>query len=411
MDNQVFTESHISNMNSFALRLSVFYGFVFLIVGIMLPFFPLWLKWKELQEFEISVILAAPLFVRLIFTPTISFLADRSGNHRLVVILLCWGTLLTISTMFVLNGFTPILLVSILFSLFWMTVMPLTETIAMTGVRREGLDYGRMRLWGSLTFILISIAGGYIIKLYGPAAIPWMFVVVTSMVVVVAYWLPREQKSETTDARQVSVRDIFTLAFNPVFLIFLIGASLIQATHSLYYSFGSVHWESQGISTDLVGILWAIGVIAETVLFAFSARVIQVCGGIWLLLIAGIAGVFRWTVMAFDPGVELLFGLQVLHALTFGAGHLGAIYLVGMMMPERYSATAQGLYAALSSGFVMGIGILSTGPLYEAFKGQAYLVMSVLGALSVICIIIVSRWWDGQVLEDPADQEEHPVTV
>ncbi len=398
-------------MNGFALRMSVFYGIVFLIVGVMLPFFPLWLKWKELQEFEISVILAAPLFVRLIFTPTISFLADRSGNHRMVVILLCWGTLLTISTMFVLDGFTPILLVSILFSLFWMTVMPLTETIAMVGVRTQGLDYGRMRLWGSLSFILVSIAGGYIIKKYGPAAIPWMFVIVSTLVVMVAYYLPKSEKKAEEGKEQVSAKDILRLSLNPVFIIFLIGASLIQATHSLYYSFGSVHWETQGISTDIVGILWAIGVIAETVLFAFSARVIQFCGGIGLLLIAGGAAVLRWSVMAFDPSVEVLYGLQALHALTFGAGHLGAIYLVGIMMPERYSATAQGLYAALSSGFVMGLGILSTGPLYEAFKGQAYFVMSLLGVLSIVCIVIVSRLWDGQVLKDPASRDERPVTV
>ncbi|MGH1353060.1 MAG: MFS transporter [Methyloligellaceae bacterium] len=385
-------------MNKFMLVLSIFYGAIFIHVGFFMPFFSVWLESIKLNSLEISIILATPLFMRVIFTPIISFISDRSGNHVRTIQFLAWGTLFSLSLLFVANGFLQILIISAIFSIFWTSVMPLAEAIAMKGVRNEGLDYGRMRLWGSLTFICASSFGGIILAKYGPSSALWLFAIAALTVLCASYTLssvsPGNGNGEQSSAEPVQVKHLFEICRSPVFLFFLIGASTIQASHAVLYGFGSIHWKAQGISEGVIGVLWAIGVIAETVLFAFSSRVVGIVGAANLLLLGAGAGVIRWTIMAFDPSMAVLFPLQVLHGLTFGAGHLGAIILIGNLVPERYSATAQGLYAALSMGFIMGLAMLASGPLYDLLSGGAYLPMAGVSLLSLITLVIFIRLWD-----------------
>ncbi len=387
-------------MNKFMFVLSVFYGAIFIHVGFFMPFFSVWLKSTKLESLEISIILATPLFMRVVFTPLISFISDRSGNHARTIQFLAWGTLFSLSLLFITKGFFQILIVSAIFSIFWTSVMPLAEAVAMKGVRNEGLDYGRMRLWGSLTFICASSFGGIVIAKYGPASALWLFAFAALTVLCASYTLPsaasRNENNGAVLAEPVQIRHLFEICKSPVFLFFLIGASTIQASHAVLYGFGSIHWKNLGISESIIGVLWAVGVIAETILFAFSSRVISRVGAVNLLLFGAGAGVIRWTIMAFDPPMAVLFPLQILHGLTFGAGHLGAVILIGNLVPERYSATAQGLYAALSMGFIMGLAMLSSGPLYDQFAGGAYLPMAGMSLLSLMTLLVFIRIWDGK---------------
>ncbi len=390
-------------MNKFMLVLSVFYGAIFIHVGFFMPFFSVWLKSTNLEAWEISIILATPLFMRVLFTPFISFVSDRSGNHALTIQLLAWGSLLSLSLLFVTDGFYEILIVSAVASIFWTSVMPLAETIALKGVRNEGLDYGRMRLWGSLTFIFASSFGGVIIAKYGPPSALWLFVIAGVVIVGTSYILPstarKDSKDTETTSEPVKVQHLVAICKSPVFLFFLIGASLIQASHALLYGFGSIHWKALGMSESIIGVLWAVGVIAETILFAFSKRVMGAVGAVNLLLLGAGAGVIRWAIMAFDPSLAVLFPLQVLHAFTFGTGHLGAVLLIGSLVPERYTATAQGLYAAFSMGFVMGIAMLVSGPLYGMFAGGAYMLMAGISVFSLIALLIFVKIWDKEPIE------------
>ena len=122
----------------------------------------------------------------------------------------------------------------------------------------------------------------------------------------------------------------------------------VQASHALYYSFGTLHWRAQGIPDGAIGALWSVGVVAEVALFAVSGRVIANCGAARLLMLAGLAATLRWAFMAIDPPLLLTALLQTLHAMSFGAAHLAAIHFLTHAVPEDRAATAQGLYAASS---------------------------------------------------------------
>ncbi len=153
---------------SFAWRLGFLYAALFLVVGCYLPYLPVWLDWRSLDADEIAVLLAAPLFTRILFTPLIGFAADLVGGRRSIVIALAWGSLLSFLLLWAASGFWQMLLATILLAVNWTTIMPLIETVAVGCIRTGALDYGRVRLWGSLSFIAASLGSGVIIGSIGP---------------------------------------------------------------------------------------------------------------------------------------------------------------------------------------------------------------------------------------------------
>lgn len=389
----------------FAARLSLFYAAIFLLVGCHMPYFPVWLDWRGLSAGEIGIVLAAPVAVRIVFTPLISFLADRIGNRRFVLILLAWGAVASFALFTVSIGFWTILAVAMLAAVFWASIMPLTEAVAMEGVRRAGLDYGRMRLWGSLSFIAMSSGGGLVLERAGAPAALWLIIASAAGVVLAAHVLPRPagrgRLRKITELPQIRAGDALALARSPLFLLFLLTTGGVQAAHAVYYAFGTLHWQSLGISSGVIGALWATGVVAEILLFLYSRRAVLKMGAATLIWIAALASVLRWAVTALSPPLWLLFPVQALHGLTFGAAHLGAIHFISEAVPERVSGTGQGLYAAFISGVAMGGAFALSGALYDRLGGHAYLVMAALGLAAAAGAWALKRAWRGGVILAP----------
>lgn len=391
-----------------AWRLGLLYAALFFVVGCYLPFMPVWLYWRSLDAGEIAVLLAAPLFTRIFFTPLIGFAADLAGSRRNIVVALAWGSLLSFLLLWAADGFWQMLLASILLAVNWTTITPLIETVAVSGIRSGTLNYGRVRLWGSLSFIAASLGSGVIIGKIGPEVVLPILVAGTALVVVGAHLLPRalgDRGRTLSTLRGVGFADAFRLIHAPLFLLFLLAASLIQASHALYYSFGTLHWRAQGIPDGVIGALWSVGVIAEVALFAVSGRVIAYVGTTRLLMLAGVAATLRWGVMAVDPPFWMLGPLQTLHAMSFGAAHLAAIHFLTHAVPENRAATAQGVYAAAVAGLALGTATVASGPLYDSFAGGAYGAMAVLALVGTGgAYLLAQRWRGGLVVGAAAYQ-------
>jgi PPP family 3-phenylpropionic acid transporter len=381
-------------------RLGFLYAAVFLVVGCYLPYLPVWFKWRELAADQIAILLAAPLYVRVVFTPAISFVADRLGNRRLILILLAWGSLAAFGLLWVSAGFWQMLCAAILLAINWTTIMPLIETVAISGIRKSGLDYGRVRLWGSLSFIAASLGAGGVIQVWGAGAVLPMLVSATTLMVLGAYLVPKDLDSSrisgATPANRLRVRDGFALMQAPLFLVFLLAASMIQGSHAFLYAFGSLHWRAQGFAGGTIGALWSIGVIAEVALFAVSGRVMAWTGSAPLMVLAAGAAILRWGLFAFDPPIWATGLLQTLHALTFGATHLASINFLTHAVPEDRLATAQGLYAAVVAGVVMGSVTIACGPLYRLLGGEAYAVMAFIAGVGLVAAMVLRRRWNGR---------------
>ena len=155
--------------------------------------------------------------------------------------------------------------------------------------------------------------------------------------------------------------------------------------------FGTIHWREAGLPDDVIGALWAEGVLAEIILFAFSGAVLARISPIRLMYIAAIGGIVRWVILANTTDIGVLFATQWLHGLTFGAAHLAAMHYMLQTVPEHMSASAQSLYSGFAIGLVMGLTMLVAGGLYENFAGGAFYTMIGLSAAGGAAAIWLAR--------------------
>ncbi|MEO1207146.1 MAG: MFS transporter [Pseudomonadota bacterium] len=393
----------------YGVGVSVYFGALFLIYGVFLPYFPVWLDWRGLTAEDIAIITALPFFVRFLASPAIALAADRHSTHRLTTVVLSWMALTAGLALTQLTTFWPIAVAALVLSLAKTSVMPMIETLAVTGVTKLRLDYGWMRLWGSLTFILASFVGGLLIERLGSGVTIWLVVVACIVTVLASHLLvkpdatplsarlpaaaPQPEAAKPTNAAATTTLGTISSALGLLtmtpFLLLLVATGAVQATHATYYTFGTLHWLSQGISPLQAGILWAIGVIAEIIVFAKAGPIIARIGAERLLLAGCLAAVVRWALTATDPGFWALLPIQMLHGLTFGASHVAAIYLVGRMVPPNLQGTGQALHASIGMGLAMGGAMLVSGLLYTQFAGLTYLAMAALGVVASVAAVIL----------------------
>lgn len=377
--------------SSLAFRIALFYGAIFLVVGIQLPFWPLWLKWRGVDIEAIGAILACASGIRAFTNPIVAHVADRRGERRRPIIALAWATFAVFAIFSVTTDVWALLLVSLLQGIVFSAIFPLTETLAMQTSVAHKLDYGRMRLWGSITFVLIAMFGGHLLEGRPESIVLWLILAGCAATVAAAHALP-DTRAPPAERHHIPMVRILS---DRTFILFFGTSALLTASHAVYYAFSSLHWRAAGLSADMIGWLWAEGVVAEVALFAFSGRVVRAIGPTGLILLAGAAGVVRWVITAATADPTVLMAVQLLHACTFGAAHLGAMHFMLRAAPAQFGATAQSLASGLSSGVAMGIAMAASGWLYATYAGGAFLAMAGLSAAGGLIGLALARRWRG----------------
>lgn len=362
----------------FATRLAAFYAAFFVVAGIQLPFLPVWLEAKGLDARTIGIVLAAPMVVRIAAIPLATRAADRRDALRGAMIAgtaaMALGYVLVGSS----EGAWMILFTYGLTSIAMTPILPLADAYALKGLAGTRTSYGQVRLWGSAAFIVGSLAAGVLLDLFPPVQLIWFMATAAATSIVFAVALaPMSSHAAGTRPPSPPAR---TLLRDRTFLTVAVAASLIQSSHAMYYGFSALHWRGMGFDGGTIGALWALGVIAEIVLFAVSGRLPAAITPTRLLMLGAAGGVLRWSAMALDPPAALLPVLQCMHALSFCATHLGAIALIGRAAPPGLGATAQG-YFAIAAGSAMAVSTTLSGVLYADFAAAAYAAMAVAAAL------------------------------
>ena len=371
-------------------RMALFYAASFTITGFYGPYFPVWLAGEGYSPTLAAFILALPMFVRIAGTPLVMLFADRIGDHRAMVMALIAISFMGFAAPLAMPGVAGLVILTLANCLAFPPVIPLAETFAMAGVHRFGLDYGQMRMWGSIAFVLANLAGGVVLVRFGSGSILHLILAGMVLTFLVALMLPGGAGASES-ANQVRPADVSVLLASPGFAMLLATAAVIQGSHGVLGAFASVSWKARGIPEDVVGLLWATGVVAEVLMMAFAWRALARFGTAGLLVLGAAAALVRWTALGFDPPLALLFPLQALHGLTFGATHIGAMNQLARAVPQRLSATAQGLYAAATAGIAPGATVLMSGPLYTHLGVRAYWAMAVIAAVGLVMALWFQR--------------------
>ena len=365
-------------------RLALFYAATFAIIGVQLPFWPVWLAARGLGPEQIGVLLATASLARIVASPALAPFADRSGRRKPIIIALVAGTLAATALFAAVNGFWAIFAVTVLAAAFFTPLLPLAESHTVIAARDHAIDYGRVRSAGSFAFIAAATASGWLVARAGVSIVLWLTLIALALTVVAATALPDLRTRPATHARAS-----LALLTDRRFVLFVGAATLMQASHAVYYGFASIHWREVGLSDTLIGGLWSEGVIAEIVLFTLSAKVKLSPRS--LLLIAAVAGIVRWCALGTTDAIWALALAQALHAFTFGASHLAAMRFIIATVPPEAGSTAQSLYFSLAGGIGQALFMAGAGVLYADWGAGAYFSMAVAALAGGVVALLTRR--------------------
>lgn len=373
----------------FALKLGLFYAAYFLVGGIQLPFFPLWLEAKGFDARGIGIAIALPMIVRVVAVPIVAHQADRHRALKAAIMIASLGGAVAMAAVGLLQAPLAILAAFALAAAFYSPTLSITDAYALSGLASRGRPYGPVRLWGSVAFIAGNVGAGLLLAVLAPVHLIWLIVTALAAAFAASSLLmPLERTVAAPGAPPPSLRG---LARNPAFLLVAAASSLIQGSHALFYGFSTLDWRAAGFSGAAIGVLWGIGVVAEIVLFALSARLPSALGPLALMAIGGAGASIRWIAMAFDPPGAALPLLQVLHAASFAATHLGAMGFLARAVPREIAATAQGTLTTVS-GIVMAAATGLSGLVYAVSGSLAYLMMAAMALAGLACALTAKRF-------------------
>ena len=273
---------------------------------------PLWLESRGLSASSVGVILATGFWTQVAFEPLIGRVADRTPRFRSLIfasLTIAVGGYILFSWASALWGY--VLLAAVVGATF-PVVLPLLESLAVRSATREGVNYGRLRLWGSLAFVAASLAVGRALEATGSSWIIIFLIASLSLTALASRVLP-SLPTERTMRHHASPRRL-----GQHYAWFVVAACLAQASHATFYGFSSIHWRSMGHSETWIGGFWAIGVAAEVLLFLAPPLIVRRSDPIALVAIGAVGGIVRWTVLMWATHAAVILAAQTLHAVSFG---------------------------------------------------------------------------------------------
>ena len=376
---------------NFSIRFSLCFAFLMVGAGVQLPFLPLWLQAKGLNSSEIAGILAGMFAARAVASPLLAALADKIHNRILVVRACAAFSVSAFLVLAQMEGFWPICIAALGAAFVFAPVFPLVEGYCIDGSARNGSDYGRMRLWASVSFLSGSLVSGALLTQLPIELAVWLMLGGQFCSLFATLMLPPEPKGlELQDLPAHSNSSAWRILLGSKFTLVLLAVSAGQSSHGMLFGFATVHWNSLGFSTFLIGVFWTAAVAMEVVLFAFSKGLVVRFGAEYLMCIGLAGGIVRWIGMSFATEAWAMIILQMLHSVTFATTHLGTMHFIHRTVPTRMRNRAQGMYAAISGGVLMASVTWGSGYLFSTFGALGFMVMAVISLFALLLAAIVA---------------------
>ena len=371
-----------------AARLGLLYATYFWVIGLLAPYWQKWLDGRGLSKAEIGVIAALMIWVKVVANPVVTGSAGRLGPRRRLLFTLSILALLSFQLYRWSFDIWTIAAVTVLFQFAMSPLVPLMESLTVDQMRRAGIDYGRVRTFGSSAFLVAALVGGALLELRNPDILLPLISVSLFVVAASVLALPRTAPPRVLPRGGKPIRACLR---QPGFLWFLAASGFVQASHGAYYNFSTLHWTGHGITETEVGLLWGLGVGVEILFFLFSAKLARRLDPWLLLMLAAIAGLLRWTMTALSCSLWVLYPAQSLHVFTFAFTHLGAMRYIEKWLPEELTPPAQGLYSGVGFGLLLGIATLGSGLAYDKLVGLSFLPMAAMCGIALIASLKLRR--------------------
>ena len=377
----------------FAVRLSLFYGAMFGLLGAYLPFFPVWLKAVGIEASWIGIITAVPAVTRFTVLPFVTALAERRQSLRSAIIVTAFATAVGLTVVGTQHQAVLVFVAFAATCCLWTPMAPLTDAYALRGVSHYGLNYGPLRLWGSAAFVVGALACGLLVDVIAPEHLIWVIAALAGLTALASVSLRTIDGLKKVDVRKLGSS---ALLRDTGFVCIILASALIQGSHAAYYIFASIVWKQSGLGGLTIAALWSLGVLAEIVLFAVSPRFTLPPS--MLVAIGALAAVARWVITAQDPPIAILAIVQLAHGLTFGLTQVGTMSLMVHHVPGHVMARGQG-YLAACSGVVAALASIVSGAVYARYGQGVYYPMAAMAGSGAM-VIWLGRYRVSSVLAD-----------
>ncbi|MCW3148256.1 MFS transporter [Stutzerimonas stutzeri] len=365
-------------------RLSGFYLFYFGLLGATAPFLGLYFEHLGFSPARIGELVAIPMLMRCIAPNLWGWLGDVTGQRLRIVRLGALCTLLSFSLILIDKSYAWLALVMALHAFFWHAVLPQFEVITLAHLREQPARYSQIRLWGSIGFILAVVGLGLAFEGLGLDVYPLVVLAIMTGIVVSSLWVPNAEPAH----RELTEQGGFLRQLcRPGVLAFYLSVGLMQLSHGPYYTFLSIHLEALGYARSTIGLLWALGVVAEILLFLGMARLLERFTLRQVLAASFLLAALRWLILGgLADHLALLLIAQLMHAATFGSFHAAAIHFVQRSFGSRQQGQGQALYATLA-GVGGALGALYSGYSWSSLGPQWTFAIASLAALAAAVII------------------------
>ena len=335
-------------------RLASFYLFYFALLGATAPYMALYFSHLGFSAARIGELIAIPMLMRCVAPNVWGWLGDYTGRRLTIVRFGALCGLACFSLILVDTSYAWVAMVMALYAFFWHAVLPQFEVITLTHLQGQTSRYSQIRLWGSIGFILSVVVLGRMLEWFSLDHYPQLLLVILIGIVASSWWVPNAQP--VAPGVRVAGDGFLRQLIRPGVLAFYVSVALIQLCHGPYNTFLTLHLEHLGYTRGMIGLLWALGVIAEVLMFMLMSRVLQRFSVRQVLMTSFVIAALRWLLLGnLADHLAILIVAQLMHAATFGSFHASAVHFVQRSFGPRQQGQGQALYAALSgTGGAMG---------------------------------------------------------
>ena len=374
---------HVPPARTLSRQVSGLYASVYLHYGLFAVYMPAWLAHQGLNPVQVSLLVAIPMLLRVFFVAPVTALADRLRRIRELLFACIAGVAGLMVVLGVVKSFLALAIFFVILSMVWDPLPILADAYAVASVRVRSLDFGRMRVFGSIAHICATLGGGYLIDGVGLGALPVATALLLVVPMIVLPFLPKDRYFG--DPAPSAKGEWKLLLQDRALVLMVIATSLILSSQAIYGVFAIEHWLSKGMKAAYTSRLSAIGMGSEIVLLIFAQKLLGPRSPLWMIAISGVMLALRWVAMAFDPGPAVLPVLQLLHG--FGMGPVAGLMLyIAQRVPERLIATAQGVNA-VALGVIAALATGASGFIWQSFGPSAYLVMAAMVAVGIAGVL------------------------
>lgn len=365
-------------------RLSAVYFCYFAVVGVVSPYWGLYLASLGYKPAAIGLLSAIPMLTKLAAPNIWGALADYTGQRMRIIRFGAAGACLCFAGIFFSQEFMWLVVVITAYSFFWNAILAQFEVVTLSHLCDEPHRYSRVRLWGSVGFIVAVVVLGYVFE--------WMpigYLPLVILLFLVGIFISTVSLPVTPDIQAKDVSSGFiSILVQPVVVWFFLVMTLLQVSHGVYYTFYSIFLEMHGYSRGFIGILWAIGVVAEILIFLRMPKIFEYFSAAFLLKATLLLTAIRWAMIGLFPAqLWLVTFVQVIHAFSFGVSHALAIEFVRDRFRGKCQGQGQAFYSAACFGGGNAIGSYVSGLMWGVEPLWAFLF-----SVFVVLAGLVASW-------------------